>query len=284
MFRNDMLNLIKQKFTDKSQLIMVNQFRIFCEIENIDYSSSRKYNLGDEVVLKKGTLLHGTYKNLEGLKYIATAGLISSDFIDSRKSKYPACVSVWKLKEDYKLKDYINLYSGATVKYSGLLVDNEYSQKIKTDIISYDDLFQINEILRQNPCRIWNMEQTKEARFLPSLVQDKVQIGIIFKNNNDVNRLVENGDILDVSVVDDFSVKEFVNSDYYERFINDRKIKDDFFTDRESAILYGIPSNCIEGILVGRTYEKDSEKLKKIKEILPNVYICNLDGCVIVEN
>lgn len=57
--------------------------------------------------------------------------------------------------------------------------------------------------------------------------------------------------------------------------------KDDFFTNRESAILFGLPSNLIEGILVGRIYENDKTILKKIKELLPNVYICNIDGKVI---
>lgn len=54
-----------------------------------------------------------------------------------------------------------------------------------------------------------------------------------------------------------------------------------FFTDRESAILFGIPSNFIEGILVGRKYEKDKEILEKIKILQPNCYICNLGGKVI---
>jgi hypothetical protein len=39
----------------------------------------------------------------------------------------------------------------------------------------------------------------------------------------------------------------------------------------------------IEWILVWRKYEKDKKILKRIKELLPYVYICNLDGKVIVE-
>ena len=70
---------------------------------------------------------------------------------------------------------------------------------------------------------------------------------------------------------------------YYERFIKERLNKDDFFTDRESAILFGVPVNFIEGILVGRTYEKDDSILNEIKELLPDCYICNLDGKVIRE-
>ena len=59
--------------------------------------------------------------------------------------------------------------------------------------------------------------------------------------------------------------------------------KDIYFTNRESAVLFGIPSNFIEGILVGREYEEKPEILSRIKELLPNAYICNLSGKVIVE-
>lgn len=55
------------------------------------------------------------------------------------------------------------------------------------------------------------------------------------------------------------------------------------FTDRESAILFGIPAKLIEWILVWRKYEKNKKILKKIKELLPYAYICNLDGKVVIE-
>ena len=96
-----------------------------------------------------------------------------------------------------------------------------------------------------------------------------------------MKKLLE-GDILSEQI-NDKDVKEFVNPDYYTKFLVDRKKKDDFFTDRESAVLFGIPSCFIEGILVGRIYEKDQKILKGIKELLPDCYICNLDGKVIAE-
>lgn len=98
---------------------------------------------------------------------------------------------------------------------------------------------------------------------------------------NGIKELLQ-GDILS-NTIDDNSVKEFVHPNYYEQFIQERKVKDDFFTDRESAVLFGIPACFIEGILVGRTYEKDINRLQEIKQILPNAYICNLDGKVIME-
>ena len=87
---------------------------------------------------------------------------------------------------------------------------------------------------------------------------------IVYKSN-----LLE-GYILNPNNVSDDDVRPFVNEGYYNKFIVDRQNKDDFFTDRESAILFGIPSNFIEGILVGRKYEKDKKMLNKINEIFSN--------------
>ncbi len=259
--------------SNKQKEILISQVNTFFETKNIKISSN-KYNIGDEVVLKKGTLLHGTYKNLDGLKDIVKNGLMSSLFTSGRGSKYPASVGVWNLNKDYTIKEYVNFYSGGTIKYYNLL-DN----KKETKVIPFNKVSSfINEFIN-NKYQVWKMEQTKEARFLPSLVQDTVQIGIIF--NGQYAKELLKGDILNPKNINDKDVEIFVNKPYYEQFIKDRLHKDDFFTNRESAILFGIPSNLIEGILVGKKYEKDKKILKKIKELLPNAYIANLDGIVI---
>ena len=54
----------------------------------------------------------------------------------------------------------------------------------------------IVDITKEVDCHMWVMEQTKEARFLPSLVQDKVQIGVIFNGNNIYVDELLKGDIL----------------------------------------------------------------------------------------
>ena len=164
-------------------------------------------------------------------------------------------------------------YSGGTILYSGIFENGIDTQENKTEVIPYNELSEIINITANVDCHIWTLEQTKEARFMPSLVQNRVQIGIIFNGNNEYVKELLNGDILNPNIINDTDVKEFVNTNYYERFIKDRKNKDDFFTDRESAILFGIPSNLIEGILVGRTYEKDEKILNEINELLPNCLI-----------
>lgn len=274
MNKETYIRITKSKLNKLSADIMIKQIEKYDEAKSFKLPN-HNYKVGDEVILKKGTLLHGTYKNIEGLKEIVKDGLISSWFIDGRLSKYPSSVGVWNLKKDYQLKEYINFYSGGTVKYFNQLDNNK-----ETEVISFSDISTLMNKVIEKGYLAWQMEQTKEARFMPSLVQNKVQVGIIFNGNNDVIKELLKGDILSNGISDE-DVKEFVNPDYYEKFIVDRKNKDDFFTNRESAILFGLPANLIEGILVGREYEKDQSKLNEIKKLLPNAYICNLEGKVI---
>ena len=271
--------LAKKKIKNKkSRQIFMKQIENFDKCNHYYQLPKHQYKVGDFVFLKKGTLLHGTYKNLEGLKNIVENGLISSWFNNGRHSKYPSSVGLWNLKKDYYLKDYINFYSGGTICYKKM-----DGSKINTAVIPYDEMPNMINTIDINVCGRWYMEQTKEARFLPSLVQNDVQVGIIFHGDNELVQELLKGDILKLDISDE-DVRPFVNPYYYKKFIIERKKKDDFFTDRESAILFGIPSCFIEGVLVGRKYENDDTILSEIKTILPNVFICNLDGKVIVES
>lgn len=280
MNMDNFVNIVKENIKNSnSQTIMINQIKRFFDYKDKNINL-KKYKIGEEVFLKKGTLLHGTYKNLEGLKEIVNNGLISGLFISGRISKYPSSVGVWNLKKDYKLSEYIDFYSGGTILYAGVLENGEDTQKNKTAVIPYSQMNNIIDITTSVDCHMWTLDQTKESRFMPSLVQNRVQIGIIFNGQNAEIKELLKGDILSDHINDD-DVKEFVNSNYYDKFIRDRKIKDDFFTDRESAVLFGLPSNMIEGILVGKEYEKDNLVLQEIKSLLPDCYICNLDGIVI---
>lgn len=276
MEKEEYLKITNEKIINEiSKKIMIEQINKYYNTKEKNILIENKYSIGDDVFLPKGTLLHGTYKNMDGLSDIVKDGLISSWFIDGRLSKYPSSIGVWNLKQDYYLKNYIDFYSGGTVEISK-------DDSISTDVVPYSKIHDfINYVTNNYEHRKWFIEQTKEARFLPSLVQNSVQIGLIFNGELANNSKLLDGDILNPNNISDIDVKPFVNENYYERFIKDRINKDDFFTDRESAILFGIPASLIEGILVGREYENNEDILKEIKILLPNCYICNLDGKVI---
>lgn len=266
---------LKNKITDENtRNIIINQIENYYEAIKNFKPVYCDYKIGDKVYLTKGTLLHGTYKNIDGLKQIIKEGLISNLTTIGRNSKYNYTVGVWKLKKDYYLSDYINFYSGATIMYCS------FNDKNITEVIPYNKMNNLLSFVSNFNGHVWVMEQTKEARFLPSLVQDRVQIGIIFNGNNKYIKKMLNYDILSLDF-DENDVKNFISPSYYDRFIKERKNKNDFFTDRESAIIFGIPSIFIEGILVGRKYENSEIILNEIKSLLPNAYICNLDGVII---
>ena len=92
----------------------------------------------------------------------------------------------------------------------------------ETKVIPKDEMNNIMNIVTRNDYHMWSMEQTKEARFMPSYQQERVQIGIIFNGNNKYVKELLNGDILNNNI-SNIDVKPFINEWYYERFLNDRK-------------------------------------------------------------
>jgi hypothetical protein len=135
-----------------------------------------------------------------------------------------------------------------------------------------------------------------EARFLPSLQKDGKlpkkdipnrsdgcrQIALIINGKNKAcNHLLKNN-LLDDSFPFNL-VCEFMHADnnYMEMFKKDRKIGEH---KRIAYLLFGIPSNMVEGIFVGKLYENNKKVISLIKQLFPNRYICNLEGKVIVGN
>ena len=283
MDRTEYLMLTKAKIKNKnSKKLLINQINNFYSILENYKHKKHKYKVWDFVKLKKWTLLHGTWKNIEWLEFIAKKWLITWQFEWWREWKYLYTVWVRNLRNNILLKDYINFYSGWTIKYFFWKRDGkEWSSNQK--IVSFNEMKNLLWWLKTQWANTWYMEQTKEARFMPSLAQDFVQIWIIINWTNKYARLLKQWDILDTKIPCK-DVKEFVHPEVYDSFfVPKRKNKDLFFTERESAILFWIPPVLIEWILVWRKYEKDKKILKRIKELLPNVYICNLDGEVIME-
>jgi hypothetical protein len=279
--KSEYLKLVKTCIKNKdSRSVLSKQIDTYFDILNSYKPKKHSYKVWDLVKLKKWTLLHWTWKNIDWLEFISKSWLLTWQFEWWREWKYFYTVWVWNLKDDILLKDYINFYSWWTVKCFHWWRDwKEWYSEVK--IIPYDEFKNFLKLTKKEWVNTWYMEQTKEARFMPSLAQDFVQIWIIMNWTNKYAKLLKEGDILDLKFSEK-TAKEFVHPEVYEsHFLSKRKCKDAFYTDRESAILFWIPSVLIEWILVWRKYEKNKKILKKIKELLPNVYICNLDWKVI---
>lgn len=236
------------------------------------------YKIGDDVVLDKGMLMRGegaiAQMSDDKLRFIAEHGFITPDLTRkyNKNQKTPFTIPVWNIQKNILLKDYINLYSGATIRIYSLT-----SKESKTELIPYK---QIDKYVNKLD-NFWkyDMEQTKENRFMPSLSNKRIQLGFIINTKNKITKELIKNDIFNLEF-DKKILRTFISKWFRDKFIYAKR--DDFTTNRESAIVFGIPSNLIEGILVGREYEKNRDILNFIKKLFPECYICNVDGKVIM--
>ena len=278
MDKGKYIKYANEHFTGKALEIVLNQIDLF--YKNDVEITKNKYSIGDKVFLKKGTFIHGIFGELENFDYTLKNGFISTDFTnESRANKICNSVGFWNIQEDMFLKDYINQYSGFTITYS---IGRGPGSKTVSKLIPYHKFDEVTEAIN-NDDEIWSYwgDKTKEVSFIPSLVSDKRQIAFILDMDSDYAKKMVYNDVWNLDF-DAETLKPFLDYRYVEKFIEqDRISRNASTTDRESAIMFGLPATLIEGVFVGRKIEQDKEKLEYIKSKLPDCYICNLDGKVI---
>lgn len=275
------INNAINRFSGNARDILLKQIELFYDVDN--QVTKNRYNIGDDVKLKKGTFIHGIFGELENFDFTIENGFISTDFTsEARPNKINNSVGMWNIQDDMMLKEYINQYSGFTISYS---IGRGPGSKTISKLIPYHKFDEITEEINNND-EIWSYwgEQTKEVRFIPSLVSNKRQIAFILNMDSAYAKKLAYNDVWNLDF-DKETVKSFLDYRYIEKFINEDRIKRDVVTtDRESAIMFGLPINLVEGVFVGRKIEKDNKALNYIKSKLPDCYVCNLDGKVIVSN
>lgn len=272
---------VEEKFNGRTKDILLNQINLFyADIKNIE---KNKYSIGMDVKLKKGTFIHGIFGELENFDFTIKNGFISTDFtFEARSNKINNSVGMWNIQEDILLKEYVAQYSGFTISFS---IGRGPESKAVSKLVPYHEFDKITEELNNND-KIWSYwgEQTKEVRFIPSLVSNKRQIAFILNMSSEYAQKLAYNDVWNLDF-DEETIKPFLDYRYIDKFINqDRINRNANTTDRESAIMFGLPTSLIEGVFLGRKLEQDKQALEYIKKKLPDCYICNLDGKVIVGN
>ena len=275
------IKIIEERFKGSIKNVLLQQLELFYEDNNT--IKKNKYNVGEDVKLSKGTFIHGIFGGLDNFDFTINNGFISADFTtEPRPNKICNSVGMWNIKEDILLKDYINLYSGFTITCS---IGRGHSTNTVSKLVPYHKFDEITEQINDDE-NIWSWwgDQTKEVRFLPSLVATKRQIAFILNMESDYAKEMAYNDVWNTDFTEE-QLKSFINEKYLDKFLNeDRLNRTASTTDRESAIMFGLPISLVEGIFVGRKIEKDKKSLDYIKSKLPDCYICNLDGKVIIGN
>ena len=275
------INYANNVFNGKVKEIITNQINLFYNDE-IPINKNH-YNIDDNVFLKKGTFIHGIFGELENFDFTIENGFISTNFTsEPRPNKICNSVGMWNIQNDMLLKEYINQYSGFTLSYS---IGRGPGSKTISKLIPYHKFDEITEDINNND-EIWTYwgDQTKEVRFIPSLVSNKRQIAFILNMDSEYAKKLAYNDVWNLDF-DEETLIPFLDYRYVDKFVNnDRLNRNASTTDRESAIMFGLPAKLIEGVLVGRKIENDEQSLNYIKSKLSDCYICNLDGKVIIGN
>ena len=278
MNKEKYIEYAKKTFQGKALELVLNNIELFYKNKKI---KKNKYHVGEEIKLKKGTYMHGISGLLDNFDWIVENGFISNDFTEENiHNKIRHSIGMWVIQKDCLLQDYIKEYSGFTITYT---IGRGPGSKEVTKLIPYHKFDEETEKIN-NDENIWMYwgDQTKEIRFMPSLVSNKRHIAFILNMESDYAKEMIKKDVWNIELVEE-ELKEFLDYRYYENFLKERVNRTAQTTDRESAIIFGLPSSLIEGVLVGRKLEQDKDSLKHIKEKLPDCYICNIDGKIIVE-
>lgn len=279
MNKQNYIEYAKKTFQGKALELVLNNIELFYKNEKIE---KNKYQVGEEVKLKKGTYMHGIPGLLDNFDWIVENGFISNDFTEENiHNKIRHSIGMWVIQKDCLLQEYIKNYSGFTITYT---IGRGPGSKEVTKLIPYHKFDEETEKIN-NDENIWMYwgDQTKEIRFMPSLVSNKRQIAFILNMESDYAKEMIKKDVWNIELVEK-ELKEFLDYRYYENFLKERVNRTAQTTDRESAIMFGLPATLIEGVLVGRKLEQDKDSLKHIKEKLPDCYICNIDGKIISGN
>lgn len=279
MNKDKYIEYARNTFKGKALELVLQNIELFYNTTIIE--NNKKYSFGDDVILKKGTFIHGIPGLLDNFDWILENGFVGNDFTGTSegKNKIKNSIGMWKIKEDCLLKDYINDYSGFTITYN---IGRGPGSKHVSDLIPYHKFDEYTEKINDDE-EIWSYwgDGTKEVRFIPSLVANKRQIAFILNMESDYAKKMAYADVWNTDF-DEEILTEFLDCRYYPKFLEERFNRDASTTDRESAIIFGLPSKLIEGVFVGRKIENSEESLNYIKRKLPDCYICNLDGKIIV--
>lgn len=275
MNKEKYIDYAKQTFDGKALELVLNQIELY--YDNGDIEHQKKYKIGDSVKLTKGTFIHGIWGGVENFDWTAQNGFIASEFSGIKKAKkFFNNVGMWNIRNECLLGEYIKLYSGVTLETT---IGRGPGSKKEYKLIGYHEFEdEIEKINNDEQIFIWKAEQTKEIRFLPSLASGKVQFAFILNMDSDYAKRMKEADLFNPKMNKEI-LKYFIVEDFLDTFIETEP--NALTTNRESAIMFGLPSKLIEGVLVGRNIENNIELLNHIKSKLPNCYICNLDGKVI---
>lgn len=262
MDKNLIIENAKKKFTGNLLDIVLKQIDDYFELAESNYIVKNNYQINDKVLLNKNHLLHGIGKHVDIINVFAERGIVSQDYFEE-VSDHAFCYesAFWNVKGNITLKEYIENYSGIVAK-----VNDEYWQ------VPYGRLDEFVEKMKEVEHWLWTAESSMEIRFMPSLAKNANQVAFIVNTEHELSQKLRQNSVFKDPFNKEYAY-EFLtnNSNSKEKFLKEG-FKEDFFL-RADYLIFGLPANTIEGILVGREVENNQQHLTTLKTLFPNCYI-----------
>ena len=249
------------------------------QVDNyFEYNEKNKktYQEGEEVLLTENSLIHGSRIDPLKVSLIKENGLIASEFYSTENivKKKPFIVEFWNVENNMTLKEFIDVRAGVTIEIIGK------DGKIKKDILSsIDDISQ--NLKKINNYRDFVIYQNQEQRFVPNDYYNNSTMAFIINNDTDKKNEILKNDIFS-NGFNRTILEEILPQWYIEKYIDGEF--DIHETGREKGIIFGIPAELIEGILVNNDIKENKKLLSYIHEVFSNCYICDIKGKVIIGN
>lgn len=236
----------------------------------------RKYQVGDEVLLTKDSLIHGSRIELGKISIIKENGLIASEFYTEENiiKKKPYVVEFWNIEKEMSLKEFIDVRAGVTIEVTDK--DGETKHYILSSISN------ISQNLKSiNNYRDYVIYQNQEQRFIPNEYNNNCTMAFIVNNDTVMKNNILKNDIFSKNF-DRTILTEILPEWYIKKYIDGQF--DIHETGREKGIIFGIPSGLIEGILVNNNIKNNKMILKHIHDVFSECYICDISGKVMIGN
>ena len=239
-------------------------------------SNNRKYEAGEDVLLDKNSLIHGSRINPKNISLIKENGLIASEFYSTENvlKKKPYIVEFWNVEKNMTLKEFIDVRAGVTIE----VIDKD--GKIKKEILSSIENISKN-LLEIKKYREFTIYQNQEQRFVPNDYCNNSTMAFIINNDTDKKNEIIKNDIFSNNFNRSI-LEEILPKWYIEKYIDGEF--DIHETGREKGIILGVPAGLIEGILVCNKIKENKNTLDHIHEVFSNSYICDTKGKVIIGN
>lgn len=168
MIRDKILN-------DEQEKVLTLQLKEYLRLKKLNVNNNNNFTVGEnnKLILKEGTLIHGTTPSIETLKSISKFGILNSEYFDIKEEgETYYCADFFRVPEDMAMEDYFKFCKKSEITDEGVRRAKMESSKLPArsqDEIAFiinADNPDLSELLSNDPYR----DNGKKAEIMKEIV------------------------------------------------------------------------------------------------------------------